>query len=67
MVDGTLWFVSPLHIRFSQDSISENFKPFIKDGQLCTNTSILDSVEELLQPFEEPRLLPGDNHRTVVI
>ena len=54
--DGTTWFVSPLDVRFTHDSISDHFQPFLKVGQL-RRLSILDSIKELLQPIEAPREL----------
>ncbi|CAE8624260.1 unnamed protein product [Polarella glacialis] len=56
MVTGTTWFVSPLDIRFTHNSICDHFLPFEKDGEV-RRLSILDSIQELLRPFEEPKEL----------
>merc|ERR1712194_847481 len=53
---STMWFVSPLDICFTHDSISACFKPFLKDGKM-QDLTVLDSVQQLMRPGEEPREL----------
>ncbi|CAE8627439.1 unnamed protein product [Polarella glacialis] len=59
MLPGTSWFVSPLQIHFTQQSVSPVFRPFWKDGALRADLSILHSARELLlgMDTEVPRPL----------
>ena len=58
MIPGSTWFLSPVDVRFTYDSISDHFQPFIKNGQL-RRLSILDCVQEFLQ-LESGQLLSSD-------
>ncbi|CAK9053277.1 unnamed protein product [Durusdinium trenchii] len=60
MTSGTVWFVSPLDIRFTHDSISECFAPYTKDGveiKEREQLKILSSAQELLDTAQEPKAL----------
>lgn len=56
IVPGTRSLLSPLEIRFTHDSIGENFKPFRTHG-FEHHVSILDSAEELIHARSLPREL----------
>ncbi|CAL1140540.1 unnamed protein product [Cladocopium goreaui] len=60
MTPGKQFFVSPLDVRFTHDSISECFSPYVKDGEQLTNKErlkVLSSAKELLDGDEEPKAL----------
>lgn len=60
MKPGKQFFVSPLDVRFTHDSISECFAPYVKDGEQLTNKErlkVLSSAKELLDGDEEPKAL----------
>eukprot|EP00435_Cladocopium_sp_Y103_P049238 s2040_g14.t1 len=60
MKPGNQFFVSPLDVRFTHDSISECFAPYVKDGEQLTDKErlkVLSSAKELLDGDEEPKAL----------